>query len=111
LLALADDCSAKDDCFSHDAASRDLAAAKVKIVPDKLIDKTHSNNCVVPSSHSAQFVSASIFNAASASVSAIISWWWFALFSSYLSRHMTACCDRAIFYLSSLGFASITAAR
>src|SRR5437016_12161182 len=51
-LALANNCSAKDDCFLHGAASCDLAAANVKIVPDKLIDKTHSN-CVVPASPSA----------------------------------------------------------
>src|SRR5258708_26019829 len=51
-LALADDCSAKDDCFLHDATSCDLTAAEVKTVPGGLIDKTHSN-CVAPAAHSA----------------------------------------------------------
>jgi hypothetical protein len=72
-LALADDCSAKADGFLHNATSYELTATRVTIVPGKLIDKIDSN-CGGLHRTQLQVVSASNFNAVSASVSAISSW-------------------------------------
>jgi len=72
-LALADDRSAKADCFLHNATSYELTATRVTIVPGNLIDKIDSN-CGGLHRTQPQLVSASNFNAVSASVSAINSW-------------------------------------